>query len=43
MFIFLFLCFEEEKKVASRSYIAVTIDTKHKVTDHYIQHEKLGV
>ncbi|KAM8730437.1 myosin light chain kinase, smooth muscle-like [Acanthopagrus schlegelii] len=31
---------EEEE---TDSYVTVTIDTKHKVKDHYILHEKLGV
>ncbi|XP_035522793.1 myosin light chain kinase, smooth muscle-like [Morone saxatilis] len=33
----------KEKKKAPESYITVTIDTKHKVKDHYSVHEKLGV
>lgn len=40
--VFIFV-FEGVKKAEPQSYITVTIDTKHKVTDHYIQHEKLGV
>lgn len=40
---------EEEKKKKKKegdetdSYIPVTVDTKHKVKDHYSVHEKLGV
>ncbi|XP_078134708.1 myosin light chain kinase, smooth muscle-like isoform X4 [Sander vitreus] len=34
---------KEEKKEESESYITVTIDTKHKVKDHYNVHERLGV
>ena len=40
---------KEEKKKKKReeeetdSYVTVTVDTKHKVKDHYILHEKLGV
>ncbi|XP_070783037.1 myosin light chain kinase, smooth muscle-like [Enoplosus armatus] len=33
----------KEKKEKPESYITVTIDTKHKVKDHYDVHEKLGV
>ncbi|XP_051273910.1 myosin light chain kinase, smooth muscle isoform X2 [Dicentrarchus labrax] len=33
----------KEKKTEPESYITVTIDTKHKVKDHYSVHEKLGV
>ncbi|XP_013863103.1 myosin light chain kinase, smooth muscle isoform X2 [Austrofundulus limnaeus] len=33
----------KEKKQEPESYITVTIDTKHKVRDHYNVHEKLGV
>lgn len=33
----------KEKKKEPRSYITVTIDTEHKVQDHYDVHEKLGV
>ncbi|KAG8008667.1 Myosin light chain kinase [Nibea albiflora] len=33
----------EQKKEEPRTYITVTIDTKHKVKDHYSVHEKLGV
>lgn len=33
----------KEKKEEPGTYITVTIDTKHKVTDHYNVHEKLGV
>ncbi|XP_028287963.1 myosin light chain kinase, smooth muscle-like [Parambassis ranga] len=33
----------KEKKEKPGSYITVTIDTKHKVRDHYNVHEKLGV
>ncbi|KAF7204301.1 myosin light chain kinase, smooth muscle isoform X2 [Nothobranchius furzeri] len=32
-----------EKKEESEPYVMVTIDTKHKVNDHYNVHEKLGV
>ncbi|XP_035602993.1 myosin light chain kinase, smooth muscle-like [Oncorhynchus keta] len=32
-----------EPKVESQSYVTVTIDTTHKVKDHYNVHEKLGV
>uniref|UniRef100_A0A8C7G0B6 Myosin light chain kinase, smooth muscle-like n=1 Tax=Oncorhynchus kisutch TaxID=8019 RepID=A0A8C7G0B6_ONCKI len=32
-----------ETKVESQSYVTVTIDTTHKVKDHYNVHEKLGV
>ncbi len=39
----LFFMFEEEKKEKAESYVAVIPDTKHKVTDHYNVHEKLGV
>lgn len=39
----IFCVFEEEKKKEPKSYITVTIDTKHKVKDHYNVHEKLGV
>lgn len=34
---------KEEKKEEPESYITVTIDTKHKVKDHFKVHEKLGV
>ncbi|XP_031171143.1 myosin light chain kinase, smooth muscle-like isoform X3 [Sander lucioperca] len=34
---------KEEKKEESESHITVTIDTKHKVKDHYNVHERLGV
>ncbi|XP_058477440.1 myosin light chain kinase, smooth muscle-like [Solea solea] len=34
---------EKEKKDELDSYITVTVDTKHKVKDHYNVHEKLGV
>lgn len=38
------MCFEEEEtKEEPESYVTVTIDTKHKVKDHYNVHEKLGV
>ncbi|XP_038128593.1 myosin light chain kinase, smooth muscle-like [Cyprinodon tularosa] len=33
----------KEKKDEPDSYVMVTIDTKHKVRDHYNVHEKLGV
>ncbi|KAE8284098.1 Myosin light chain kinase, smooth muscle [Larimichthys crocea] len=33
----------EKKKEERMTYITVTIDTKHKVKDHYNVHEKLGV
>ncbi|KAM6963475.1 myosin light chain kinase, smooth muscle-like [Tautogolabrus adspersus] len=33
----------KQKKEEPESYITVTIDTKHKVKDHYNVHEKLGV
>ncbi|XP_047465545.1 myosin light chain kinase, smooth muscle-like [Mugil cephalus] len=33
----------KEKKEEPESYVTVTIDTKHKVKDHYTVHEKLGV
>lgn len=39
-----FFVFEEkEKEEEPEPYITVTIDTKHKVKDHYKVHEKLGV
>lgn len=38
-----FFAFEEKKKEERMTYITVTIDTKHKVKDHYNVHEKLGV
>lgn len=38
-----FLFEEEEKKEEAVSYVMVTIDTKHKIKDHYNVHEKLGV
>ncbi|XP_067431786.1 myosin light chain kinase, smooth muscle-like isoform X2 [Thunnus thynnus] len=34
---------KEEKKEKPESYVTVTIDTKHKIKDHYNVHEKLGV
>ncbi|XP_053197025.1 myosin light chain kinase, smooth muscle-like [Scomber japonicus] len=34
---------KEETKEKPESYVTVTIDTKHKVKDHYNVHEKLGV
>lgn len=34
---------KEEIKEEPGSYVTVTIDTKHKVKDHYNVHEKLGV
>uniref|UniRef100_A0A146P6R4 Myosin light chain kinase, smooth muscle-like n=1 Tax=Fundulus heteroclitus TaxID=8078 RepID=A0A146P6R4_FUNHE len=34
---------KEERKDEPDSYVTVTIDTKHKVRDHYNVHEKLGV
>lgn len=43
VFIYHFCVCEEEKKEELESYITVTIDTKHKVSDHYSVHEKLGV
>ncbi|KAM3592455.1 uncharacterized protein V6R79_019245 [Siganus canaliculatus] len=33
----------KKKKEEPESYVTVTIDTKHKVADHYNVHEKLGV
>lgn len=33
----------EEKKEEPETYVTVTIDTKHKVKDHYNVHEQLGV
>ncbi|KAM9336873.1 myosin light chain kinase, smooth muscle-like isoform 2-T2 [Symphorus nematophorus] len=33
----------KEKKEEPESYVTVTIDTKHKVKDHYSVHEQLGV
>ncbi|XP_044035823.1 myosin light chain kinase, smooth muscle-like isoform X2 [Siniperca chuatsi] len=33
----------KEKKEEPESYIIVTVDTKHKIKDHYNVHEKLGV
>lgn len=50
LFVIFFMCVsKEEKKKKKReeeetdSYVTVTVDTKHKVKDHYILHEKLGV
>ncbi|XP_074519393.1 myosin light chain kinase, smooth muscle-like isoform X2 [Halichoeres trimaculatus] len=33
----------KQKKEAPESYVTVTVDTQHKVRDHYNVHEKLGV
>nr|XP_020461020.1 myosin light chain kinase, smooth muscle-like [Monopterus albus] len=33
----------KEKNDEPKSYVTITTDTKHKVTDHYNVHEKLGV
>lgn len=42
--LFYFFVFEEKgKKEEPESYNTATIDTKHKVKDHYNVHEKLGV
>lgn len=32
-----------EKKEEADSYVTLTIDTEHKVRDHYNVHEQLGV
>lgn len=44
--LYYFLCVfvpKEEMKPEPESYVTVTIDTKHKVRDHYNVYEKLGV
>lgn len=41
-YVFVSFCTEKETE-ESQPYIKVTIDTTHKVKDHYNVHEKLGV
>lgn len=45
LFLYLFVSFnlQEEKKDDLETYVTVSVDTEHKVKDHYHVHEQLGV